>query len=177
MSREVDRRPRRWQHARVSHEAFLEIKTVSGKRYSFPLEAESTLVGHDAKDVALYIEDPLLSKQHFAIERRGAEWVLIDAGSRNGTFVDGVKLKERAEAKLKDGAAITCGLTTLVFRLGAINEQAPPVRILQPSSLSTHQRHQGQGFVMLHLGAGMPDRGERAGEQIVVWTHGDDVGE
>ncbi|MCC6806042.1 MAG: sigma 54-interacting transcriptional regulator [Deltaproteobacteria bacterium] len=130
MSREVDRRPRRWQHARVSHEAFLEIKTVSGKRYSFPLEAESTLVGHDAKDVALYIEDPLLSKQHFAIERRGAEWVLIDAGSRNGTFVDGVKLKERAEAKLKDGAAITCGLTTLVFRLGAINEQAPPVRRL-----------------------------------------------
>ncbi|MCW2968260.1 MAG: hypothetical protein JWM71_2032 [Solirubrobacteraceae bacterium] len=41
------------------------------------------------------IDDPTVSRVHASLRRERGEWVLVDLGSRNGTFIDGRRV-ERA---------------------------------------------------------------------------------
>lgn len=62
--------------------------------------------------------DLRVSGVHAYLERRGAAWVIEDDGlSRNGTFVNGERL--RGQRTLRDGDVIAVGDTTLGFRLPA----------------------------------------------------------
>lgn len=55
----------------------------------------------------LYCDDPMMSKQHFAIEIQDGELVISDLGSRNGTAVNGVSLHTRQKLDSRD--EITAG--------------------------------------------------------------------
>jgi hypothetical protein len=68
-------------------------------------------------DVAL--DDGSISRFHawFQQDARTQEWSLVDAESRNGTWVDGVKLAPRERVQLKDGATLRFGDATLRFLL------------------------------------------------------------
>ena len=58
--------------------------------------------------------DTEVSRAHAVLERVGASWTLIDDGlSRNGSFVNGERLRGRRQ--LRDGDAIRIGGTLLVF--------------------------------------------------------------
>jgi hypothetical protein len=59
------------------------------------------------------IPDPGLSRHHAEIRSDNGHFLLTDLGSTNGTFLNGKRI---AEAELKDGAKITAGGVTLVFR-------------------------------------------------------------
>jgi FHA domain len=66
-----------------------------------------------ATDIALEW-DTEVSRAHAVLERVGASWTLIDDGlSRNGSFVNGERLRGRRQ--LRDGDAIRIGGTLLVF--------------------------------------------------------------
>jgi len=56
--------------------------------------------------------DPLCSRIHARLVREGDEWWLRDAGSRNGTLVNGQKIDE---ARLVDGSRVRLGSTEFVF--------------------------------------------------------------
>ena len=72
-----------------------------------------------ATDIALEW-DTEVSRAHAVLERVGASWTLIDDGlSRNGSFVNGERLRGRRQ--LRDGDAIKIGGTLLVF----VGVQAP----------------------------------------------------
>lgn len=59
--------------------------------------------------------DPRVSGVHAHLERRGPRWVIDDDGmSRNGTFVNGARL--RGQRTLRDGDVIQVGNTLLGFR-------------------------------------------------------------
>ena len=59
--------------------------------------------------------DPRVSGVHAHLERRGPRWVIDDDGmSRNGTFVNGARV--RGQRTLKDGDVIQVGNTLLGFR-------------------------------------------------------------
>src|SRR6202044_655883 len=59
--------------------------------------------------------DPRVSGVHAYLERRGIAWVLEDDGlSRNGTFVNGERL--RGQRTLRDGDVIGIGDTVMGFR-------------------------------------------------------------
>ena len=47
-------------------------------------------------------DDGSLSKQHLAFEREGEGWVVVDLGSRNGTFVNGARVLDRRRLELGD---------------------------------------------------------------------------
>jgi hypothetical protein len=64
---------------------------------------------------------PSVSQHHATLARRGDRWVLVDEGSRNGTFVDGKKV---AEISLADGARIQFGEVAMFF-LGAVLATRP----------------------------------------------------
>jgi FHA domain-containing protein len=59
------------------------------------------------------IQDPGASRRHAEIRRDGADYVVADLGSTNGTLVND---RPVAEATLEDGDRITIGRTVLEFR-------------------------------------------------------------
>jgi transcriptional regulator with GAF, ATPase, and Fis domain len=76
----------------------------------------------------LSISDGAVSRQHCLIRRDAETFTLIDQDSRNGTFVNGVPIRERV---LEHGDQIKVGHCLLLFLLGE-EEAAPalhPVRL------------------------------------------------
>ncbi len=61
----------------------------------------------------LYVPGRSMSSTHARIVRAGARWVLEDAGSRNGTYLDGVRVTREV---MRDGAVAEMGHTFLVLR-------------------------------------------------------------
>jgi pSer/pThr/pTyr-binding forkhead associated (FHA) protein len=98
--------------------AFLLYRDESGGQRIYALEDSSyrkVLVGRDpAADIAL-TWDQKVSGTHAELERVGDDWALIDDGlSRNGTFLNGDRVKGRR--KLRDGDLIRFGETIALFR-------------------------------------------------------------
>ncbi|MFO0570153.1 MAG: sigma-54-dependent Fis family transcriptional regulator [Polyangiaceae bacterium] len=62
------------------------------------------------------VEDSRVSSGHVVFTRAAGSLFLADAGSRNGTWVDGERLSPGDRAKLSDGAVIRIGRKVLVYR-------------------------------------------------------------
>ena len=60
------------------------------------------------------LADPTVSRHHFKLRIEGDDIRVIDAGSRNGTFVDGVRVQN---AWARPDSLIGCGDTVLALRL------------------------------------------------------------
>jgi pSer/pThr/pTyr-binding forkhead associated (FHA) protein len=100
----------------VSALARLVWERTDGDRVEFPLDADALAVGRD-EDVAIRVDEPLVSRRHASIERRGDGWVVVDLGSTNFTRVNGQRV--RRERELAHGDELSFGRTKLVFLAGA----------------------------------------------------------
>jgi peptidoglycan glycosyltransferase len=87
-----------------------------GAPVEFPLEGDALEVGRD-EDAAIRIDEPLVSRRHARIERRGEAWVVVDLGSTNFTRVNGSRVLR--ECELADGDRLGFGRAACVFRSGA----------------------------------------------------------
>ena len=92
-------------------EAYLLILGASPGQERRPLARAKTSFGRQGADVVL--EDPAVSSNHFQIEAFGKEFFLRDLESRNGTFLNGTKIRY---SQLLPGDQITAGKTSLIFR-------------------------------------------------------------
>jgi MoxR-like ATPase len=74
------------------------------------------------------LADTEVSGAHLRVDRAGGALRVADAGSRNGTWVNGSRLSPRDLTPLDDGAVIRIGRTIFVFReeLQGSFEPAPP---------------------------------------------------
>jgi adenylate cyclase len=81
----------------------------------FFLMKDPTVIGR-SEGCDVIIADPWISSRHALVERRGDETWLVDLDSRNGTFVDGRRIRE---ARVADGARVSFGRTTGTIRGGA----------------------------------------------------------
>jgi diguanylate cyclase (GGDEF)-like protein len=73
------------------------------------------IIGRDA-GLAISLPDHSLSRQHARVVRRNNHYTIGDLGSRNGTFVDGVRVA--GSRVLEDGCRIHLGTRTVLhFRL------------------------------------------------------------
>lgn len=61
------------------------------------------------------LDDDTVSTAHARLEYDAGAWRLVDLGSRNGTFVDGVRLTADVPTPLNEGAALAFGLVELHF--------------------------------------------------------------
>lgn len=75
--------------------------------HAFELVLEKTTVGRAAQNT-LVIADASLSSAHCEILVNGPEVIVRDLGSRNGTFVNGVKLMNQ-QSQLKSGQTVRFG--------------------------------------------------------------------
>ena len=63
------------------------------------------------------LRDVTVSRLHAFFRRRDERWVLADAGSKNGTAVDGDPLQPRRERDLASGTPVRIGDLELTFYL------------------------------------------------------------
>ena len=81
-----------------------KVELVRGRGVTFGRDPESTLT----------TSDHLCSRHHFQVDSRGERFVLVDAGSSNGTSVNDIKV---TESDLADGDVIQAGETIFTFIL------------------------------------------------------------
>ncbi len=82
-----------------------------------------TVIGRSLDRSDLTILHSSVSLVHAAIERDGDGWSLVDRGSRNGTFLDGVRVERAA---LGDGARVRFGEVAMFFCDRALPRSAQP---------------------------------------------------
>lgn len=100
--------PRRERAAPSSPECWL----VNGQRRLL-LTAGENIVGRDVL-AQVRLNDPVVSRRHACIAVRGGSVTLEDLGSKNGTFVDGVRLT--APVPLRDGNELAFGILRVTYR-------------------------------------------------------------
>ncbi|HEX5542311.1 MAG TPA: DUF3662 and FHA domain-containing protein [Micromonospora sp.] len=88
-------------------------RLVSGDGRAYPLQVGSTVIGR-GDQATLRLPDVGISRRHARIDFDGAQVVLTDLGSTNGTMVNGQRVSAVA---LNPGDMIQVGTTTLTFRV------------------------------------------------------------
>ena len=83
-----------------------------GEPVEFPLDADALEVGRD-DDVAIRVDEPLVSRRHARLERRGEAWVVLDLHSTNFTRVNGQRILR--EHELEDGDELQFARARCVF--------------------------------------------------------------
>jgi pSer/pThr/pTyr-binding forkhead associated (FHA) protein len=83
------------------------------------------LVGRSAA-CNLRVHDRFVSSEHAKLGWTGSEWLLRDLGSRNGTFVDGERLRPAEPVALKAGSELGFGSPEAGWRL---IDDGPPVAL------------------------------------------------
>ena len=104
----------------------LEAVTGPLKGVVFPITAERVSIGSDPSN-ELSIYDVSIASTHCLITRHGDSVAVTDLESGQGTFVNGVPVRERI---LQDSDTLTIGECELVFRNGS--EMCTAIRTRNP---------------------------------------------
>lgn len=81
-----------------------------GARY--PLADDVVLLGR-GDSCAIVLQDGAASREHARFERGPEGWIVLDLGSKNGTYVNGARIERQA---LRSGDRIRIGSTTFDFQ-------------------------------------------------------------
>lgn len=88
------------------------VRLVAGDGRTYPLAIGSTVIGR-GEQATLRLPDVGISRRHARLDFDGAQVVLTDLGSTNGTMVNGQRVSAVA---INPGDMIQIGTTTLTFR-------------------------------------------------------------
>lgn len=98
----------------------------------YRLAAPLVKVGRDAQGCDFPLFDQFISNPHFSVRQEQNQYFIVDEGSTNGTFLNGVQLRPSQPTPLQPDAIIKVGNTQLQFkRLGgetrrvSVDAQAP----------------------------------------------------
>jgi adenylate cyclase len=105
--------------------ARLLLATPEGQQV-VELRGQNSLGRHPSNSIQLL--DKIVSKEHCTIEQRGAEFVLRDLGSLNGTYINGERVV--GERVLGHGDDIALGTTRARFDDGTGRPLAPPAPVV-----------------------------------------------
>jgi len=107
-------------------ETFLTWRDGEGAQQLLVLDQGRVTVGREDRSDIPLVWDPEASRLHALLEHLGGSWTVVDDGmSRNGTFVNGARVRSRL--RLNDGDVIRFGSTDMLFRdpSSATGETAP----------------------------------------------------
>lgn len=101
------------------------LRFVAGKDQGreFPLPPDLTIVIGRVNDADLLLLDEKISRKHAKISTHGGRVVIEDLASRNGTFVNGVRIRS---VELQEGDQIVVGSSTIqLTSVGDIRLRSP----------------------------------------------------
>lgn len=106
-------------------ELFLEYKDENGEIKRVPVAGEKCVVGrHSESDIC--IPDGRLSRQHLKLDRFGDVFVVTDAGSSNGTLLNGQQLRDPIALKKGDLLELGGLRVNVVFESDESDTGLPP---------------------------------------------------
>jgi len=88
------------------------VAVLTGERIDLRLGEGETIIGRE-RSLRCTIDDPSVSRHHAAVTCGGETFAIRDLGSKNGTFVGGIRLA--APRELRDGDVVTLGNVRVVF--------------------------------------------------------------
>jgi len=88
------------------------IMSGSDKGRSFEVDQEAIFIGR-APDNEIHIKDKSVSRKHLKIVKRGEKHYVTDLGSKNGTFIEGMRIAGGKEYEVREGMPIAVGKTFL----------------------------------------------------------------
>lgn len=91
----------------------LQIQTPDAQVRRVELEASGISLGRAHGNDLCYADDASLSRRHLKFEPDGEHWLIVDLGSKNGTLVNGVRL--RGQRRLVPGDRLTVGQLLIQF--------------------------------------------------------------
>ena len=97
-------------------------------------------IGRDA-DNDIVLESPVVSRKHGLLELRGEDWIFTDLDSRNGSLVEGQKIKQ---VILKEGVRLQLGKDA---RLGVIVTLKSAITPLMPRQPEVQAKAAVETFV------------------------------
>jgi hypothetical protein len=80
---------------------------------SFVIDRDRAVIGRSQR-CDYVLSDPNVSRRHFELQLRGADWYLVDLDSTNGVTVNGRRV---ASSRLEPGDVIVAGTSNLKFDL------------------------------------------------------------
>ena len=96
-----------------------------GKQSAISLPARHTTIGR-AADCEVVLDDPRISRQHATITGDGQQYHLRDAGSLNGTFVNGRRVLADTATRLHAGDELRFADLRFRFLSGPAGQSHPP---------------------------------------------------
>lgn len=134
-------------HAARRGEPFMFLRDDAGTQRLITLAGDRLVLGRAPGSDLEIAWDPRVSGVHAYLERRGPRWVLEDDGlSRNGTFVNGERL--RGQRTLRDGDVVQVGDTAIGFRDPV---PVPVVATLSVTTLAVPEVSEAQRRVLVAL--------------------------
>ena len=118
--------------------AHLEVWRATGCEV-VPLSQDRFTVGRDLGNDVVLADDDTVSRLHAVVEYLGPGWCVRDAGSANGTYVNGERLN--AERLLQPGDELGIGGARIVFRSNVVPSSRPTVTAESPPEL-TRREHE-----------------------------------
>lgn len=91
---------------------------------SFALLESPTTIGRDPS-AGIVVADPIVSRTHASVQRKDGKWTVADAGSANGTYLNGSRLPANVEQSLSSGDELTIGHAVLAFHEKDLPAQLP----------------------------------------------------
>jgi hypothetical protein len=155
-------------------EPFLVFEDHDGRQRLFffaPDGTRATVGRHPASDLVLDWDDQV-SRLHARFERLGDGWEVVDDGlSRNGTFVNGERL--RGTRLLNDGDTVRFGMTAVTFRSPKHEQRGVAEAAQTPDTvrLSTTQRRVLAALCRPYKGRrgfASPATDEQIAEELVI---------
>ena len=128
-------------------EPFMFLRDDDGSQRVVTLTGDRLVLGRAPGSDLEIAWDPRVSGVHAYLERRGPRWVIEDDGlSRNGTFVNGERL--RGQRTLRDGDVLRLGDTAIGFR---DPETEPVVATVSVTTLAVPDVSEAQRRVLVAL--------------------------
>ena len=130
------------------------------------LDAPRIVIGR-GEGCEIRLPDPSVSHRHASIRQRGSDYVVVDEGSTNGTFVGPVRLSPQAPRMVRSGELLRIGRIWLELTI----ESVPPTddvqlatREIALSLVSSALAAQGEAAAVKVLVQAGPD----AGKELVL---------
>jgi pSer/pThr/pTyr-binding forkhead associated (FHA) protein len=125
------------------------------------LDAPRIVIGR-GEGCEIRLPDPSVSHRHASIRQRGSDYVVVDEGSTNGTFVGPVRLSPQAPRMVKSGELLRIGRIWLELTI----ESVPPT---EDAQLATRE------IALQLVSSALAAQGEAAAVKVIV-TAGPDAG-
>lgn len=100
----------------------LTITLPNGEVRDQPLDRSPVSLGRSEQNDICLRDEIGLSRHHLMFERDADGWTVRDCGSKNGTYLNGTRLRSSA-VRLKGGDIVTAGGVALMFRAVARAEE------------------------------------------------------